>query len=90
MRHPIPTISFISTNGDFSASYAIQSYLFARLITSFGYWGEYLRKSTSFLCIMLVVVALGVGLCYFVLGWVSNMVSTVIPQITFHDTLAKL
>jgi hypothetical protein len=26
---------------------------------------------------MLFVVAVGVGLCYFVLGWVSNMVSTV-------------
>lgn len=62
------------------ASYAIQSYLFARLITSFGFWGEYLRKSTSFLCIMLVVVAVGVGSCYFVLGWVSNMVSTVMSR----------
>ncbi|KAF1968688.1 P-loop containing nucleoside triphosphate hydrolase protein [Bimuria novae-zelandiae CBS 107.79] len=58
------------------SSYAIQSYLFARLISSFGWWGDYLQKSTNFLCLMLVVVALGVGSCYFVLGWVFNMVST--------------
>ncbi|KAL5380596.1 hypothetical protein DPSP01_007659 [Paraphaeosphaeria sporulosa] len=58
------------------SSYAIQSYLFARLITSFGFWGDYLRRSTNFLCLMLFIVAIGVGLCYFILGWVSNMVST--------------
>jgi hypothetical protein len=29
---------------------------------------------------MLFVVAIGVGLCYFILGWVSNMVSTVSLQ----------
>ncbi|KAL1597186.1 hypothetical protein SLS60_008768 [Paraconiothyrium brasiliense] len=64
------------TEAGAGSSYAIQSYLFARLITSFGFWGDYLRKATNFLCLMLFVVAIGVGLCYFVLGWVSNMVST--------------
>lgn len=70
---------FYCTNDLRLASYAIQSYLFARLITSFAYWGEYLRKSTNFLCLMLVAVAFGVGSCYFVLGWISNTVSTVNP-----------
>ena len=71
----------------YEASYAIQAFLFARLITAFGQWGEYLRKSTAFLCIMLVVVASGVGICYFVLGWVSNTVSTV--GYTLHTSLTN-
>ncbi|KAJ4376944.1 hypothetical protein N0V86_006382 [Didymella sp. IMI 355093] len=59
-----------------SASSPLQAYLFARLISSFAYWSEALRISASFLCLMLLAVALGVGLSYFTLGWVSNEVST--------------
>ncbi|KAF1850312.1 ABC multidrug transporter-like protein [Cucurbitaria berberidis CBS 394.84] len=53
----------------------LQAYLFGRLISSFAYWGEQLRSSTSTLCLMLLAVAAGVGLCYFALGWISNQVS---------------
>lgn len=59
------------------ASSPLQAYLFGRLISSFAYWSEALRVSVSFLCLMLLVVAVGVGLSYFTLGWVSNEVSTV-------------
>jgi ATP-binding cassette subfamily B (MDR/TAP) protein 1 len=59
------------------ASSPIQAYLFARLISGFAYWGEQLRDSTSFLCLMLLVVAIGVGSSYFVLGWLSNDISAV-------------
>ncbi|KAH8732060.1 ABC transporter-like protein [Phaeosphaeriaceae sp. PMI808] len=53
----------------------LQAYLFARLISVFSYWGEQLIISTSFLCLMLLAVALGVGLSYFALGWISNNAS---------------
>jgi ATP-binding cassette subfamily B (MDR/TAP) protein 1 len=66
-----------ATNTYVLASSAIQAYLFARLISGFAYWGEPLLDSTSFLCLMLLVVAVGVGLSYFALGWVSNNVSAV-------------
>ena len=59
------------------ASNPLQAYLFGRLISSFAYWSEALRLSTSFLCIILLVVAVGVGLSYFTLGWVSNEVAVV-------------
>ena len=59
------------------ASNPIQAYLFARLFSSFAYRGEQLRLSNNFLCLMLVAVASGVGLSYFSLGWISNIVSTV-------------
>ncbi|KAF1361318.1 ABC multidrug transporter-like protein [Lizonia empirigonia] len=58
-----------------AASNPLQAFLFGRLISSFSYWTEALRISTSFLCIMLLVVAVGIGLSYFTLGWVSNEVS---------------
>ncbi|XPT01488.1 hypothetical protein M3J09_010623 [Ascochyta lentis] len=58
-----------------AASNPLQAYLFGQLISSFSYWTEALRISTSFLCLMLLVVAVGVGLSYFTLGWVSNEVS---------------
>lgn len=53
----------------------MQAYLFGRLIASFAYWAEQLRASTSFLCTLLLVVAIGLGLSYFVLGWISNNIS---------------
>ncbi|KAF1930188.1 MDR efflux pump ABC3 [Didymella exigua CBS 183.55] len=59
-----------------AASTPLQAYLFGRLISSFAYWSEALRASVSFLCLMLIAVAVGVGLSYFTLGWVSNEVST--------------
>lgn len=65
-----------------TASAPIQAYLFARLISGFAYWGEALVSATSFLCIMLVVVAIGVGTSYLVLGWVSNTASAV----SLHNT----
>ncbi|KAJ4355156.1 hypothetical protein N0V95_003178 [Ascochyta clinopodiicola] len=60
-----------------AASNPLQAFLFGRLISSFSHWTEALRVSTSFSCLMLLVVAIGVGLSYFTLGWVSNEVSAV-------------
>ncbi|KAJ4377256.1 hypothetical protein N0V83_000079 [Neocucurbitaria cava] len=65
-----------------AASNPIQAYLFARLISSFAYWGEQLRVTNSFLCLMLVTVAVGVGASYFTLGWISNDVS--IRTVSFY------
>jgi hypothetical protein len=55
----------------------VQAYLFGRLISSFATWGEQLRMTTSFLCLILLVVAWGLGVSYFALGWISNDVSVV-------------
>jgi hypothetical protein len=65
------------------ASNPLQAYLFGRLISSFAYRSEALRVSTSFLCIVLLVVAVGVGVSYFTLGWVSNEV-TVVSTVSFQ------
>lgn len=71
-----PTQNFTSLTTRL-ASNPIQAYLFARLISSFAYWGEWLRVTNTFLCLMLLAVAGGIGLSYFTLGWVSNTVSIV-------------
>jgi ATP-binding cassette subfamily B (MDR/TAP) protein 1 len=68
------------------ASSAIQAYLFARLISGFAYWGKQLVSSTSFLCLMLLTVAVGVGLSYFTLSWVSNSLSAVSITTLVHKT----
>jgi hypothetical protein len=59
------------------AAFPIQAYLFARLISLFAFYGDYLRDETQFWCIMTVVLAVGVGICYFILSWACNTVSFV-------------
>ena len=86
------TVMLIAAAGAGSTS-ALQAYLFARLISGFVYWGEQLVHSTSFLCLMLLAVALGVGLSYFTLGWVSNIASahtiSAYRQEYFSNIIAK-
>jgi ATP-binding cassette subfamily B (MDR/TAP) protein 1 len=85
-------VMLLSAIGAASSS-SIQAYLFARLFTDFAYWGEYLRTSANFLCLMLVVVAAGVGLSYFALGWSSNTVSvrttTIYRKEYFRNIISK-
>ncbi|CZR64744.1 related to multidrug resistance protein [Phialocephala subalpina] len=49
------------------------------LLASFGaggdYWGWYLQQQTNWWCLMFTVLAAGVGVSYFVLGWSSNTIS---------------
>ncbi|KAF2642180.1 ABC multidrug transporter-like protein [Massarina eburnea CBS 473.64] len=70
-----------------------QAYLFARLVSSFAYWGEALRTNDTFLCLLLLAVAGGVGMSYFTLGWVSNWVSirtvSKYRKEYFHDIITK-
>ncbi|CAI6336290.1 unnamed protein product [Periconia digitata] len=76
-----------------ASSNPIQAYLFARLISSFAYWGDWLRATNTFLCLMLLAVATGVGLSYFTLGWVSNTLSirtvSSYRKEYFNNTVAK-
>ncbi|KAF2799535.1 ABC multidrug transporter-like protein [Melanomma pulvis-pyrius CBS 109.77] len=85
-------IMLVATMGA-AASNPLQAYLFGRLISSFAYWGEQLRMSTSFLCLMLLAVATGVGVSYFVLGWISNVVSvrtvSTYRKEYFHNIITK-
>ncbi|KAF2008796.1 ABC transporter-like protein [Aaosphaeria arxii CBS 175.79] len=59
------------------AAFPVQSYLFAKLVSVFSYYGEYLIDETKFWCLMTVVLACCVGVCYFALGWTCNSVSFV-------------
>jgi prepilin signal peptidase PulO-like enzyme (type II secretory pathway) len=61
--------------------------LFAKLISLFDFWGQYLQDQTNFWCLMFTVLAAGVGVSYFVLGWSSNTVSFVsvkLPRKVYH------
>ncbi|ORY18177.1 ABC transporter-like protein [Clohesyomyces aquaticus] len=57
------------------AAYPVQSYLFAQLISLFGFYGDYLRNETQFWCLMMVALAGGAFVAYLVLGWACNTVS---------------
>lgn len=59
------------------AAFPLQAYLFANLISLFAFSGYFLREATNFWCLMTVVLAVGVGICYFLLGWACNTVSFV-------------
>lgn len=58
-----------------SACNPLQAYLFGRLISSFSYPIALVHGSIVFMCLMLLVVAVGTGLSYFVIGFVSNLVA---------------
>jgi len=60
-----------------SAAFPLQAYLFANLISLFAFYGEFLREATNFWCLMTVVLAVGVGICHFMLGWACSTVSFV-------------
>jgi ATP-binding cassette, subfamily B (MDR/TAP), member 1 len=68
-----------------TAAFPLQSYLFANLISVFNYWGEYLKNLTNFWCLMFFILAAGVGISYFILGWSSNTVSFVSVQFLTRD-----
>ncbi|CAK7232957.1 hypothetical protein SEUCBS140593_008439 [Sporothrix eucalyptigena] len=53
------------------ASAPVQAYLFAMLISLFSFLGviEWLRALANFWCLMFTVLAIGVGISYFALGW---------------------
>ncbi|KAF2186887.1 ABC transporter-like protein [Zopfia rhizophila CBS 207.26] len=90
LGHSISTFArlFIEQKGDWywymlillgsagaGAAFPVQAYLFARMISLFAYYGDYLRDQTQFWCLMAVALAVGVGICYFILGWACNTVS---------------
>jgi ATP-binding cassette, subfamily B (MDR/TAP), member 1 len=66
----------------FSAGFAIQSFIFAKIMTVFQYMGQKLISGGNFWGLMYFVEAIAVSLCYFTLGWVANSVAVVSPK--FH------
>lgn len=58
-------------------AFPVYAYLFAKLIGLFSYTGQYLLDQTNFWCLMFTFLAIGVGICYFTLGWSSNTISFV-------------
>ncbi|CAK7225218.1 hypothetical protein SCUCBS95973_005787 [Sporothrix curviconia] len=65
------------------ASAPVQAYLFAVLISLFSWLGaiEWLHSLANFWCLMFTVLAIGVGISYFALGWSAT---TTAFNITHH------
>ncbi|KAL8314910.1 hypothetical protein RB593_008482 [Gaeumannomyces tritici] len=59
------------------ASAPIQAFLFANTVSIFQLWGNFglLQSLANFWCLMFVVLATGVGLSYFALGWSATTLS---------------
>lgn len=60
-----------------TAAFSLQSYIFAQLIQVFQYTGARLKERGDFWSLMFFVLALGIALCYFTLGYFSNHLSVV-------------
>lgn len=60
-----------------SAGYALQSWLFARLIQVFQFTGQKLVDAANFWALMFFILALAMAAFYFTLGVSSNTVSMV-------------
>lgn len=75
------------------SSFPLQAYLFAKLVTVITYTGEALVHSSEHWSLMFVILALGIGASYFLLGWSSNTISVHISchyrREYFESILAK-
>ena len=56
---------------------ASHAFLFAKLVSLFNLWGQSLQDQINFWCLLFALLALGVAISHFVLGWSSNIVSFV-------------
>ncbi|KAL6231862.1 hypothetical protein BDW75DRAFT_31362 [Aspergillus navahoensis] len=72
------------------SGFALQSYLFAKLIEAFNFTGQRLIDAANFWALMFFVLALGVGACYFTLGSCSVIVSHFIASFYRKDYFTSL
>ncbi|KAL4995590.1 P-loop containing nucleoside triphosphate hydrolase protein [Aspergillus recurvatus] len=72
------------------SGFALQSYLFAKLIEVFNFTGQRLIDAANFWALMFFVLALGVGTCYFTLGSCSIIVSHFIASFYRKDYFTSL
>ncbi|ESZ94373.1 hypothetical protein SBOR_5237 [Sclerotinia borealis F-4128] len=86
------TIMFLSSLSA-GVSFPLHAFLFAKLISLFNLWGQLLQVQTSYWCFMFTLLAIGVGISYYALGWSSNTVSFNITatyrQEYFQNVLSK-
>ncbi|OJJ35892.1 hypothetical protein ASPWEDRAFT_134397 [Aspergillus wentii DTO 134E9] len=71
-RHYV--ITLLGTAGAGSA-YALQSWMFAKLIEVFQFTGQKLIDSANFWSLMFFVLALAMAVCYWIVGYSSNIIS---------------
>jgi ATP-binding cassette subfamily B (MDR/TAP) protein 1 len=55
----------------------MQAYLFAQFMQVVTYTGQQLQSASSHWALMFFILALGVGLAYFTLGWSSHNIAVV-------------
>ncbi|KAL4939131.1 hypothetical protein BDV06DRAFT_231251 [Aspergillus oleicola] len=72
------------------SGFALQSYLFAKLIEIFNFTGHRLIDAANFWALMFFVLALAIGACYFTLGVCSVLVSHFIASFYRRDYFNSL
>ncbi|RDW84076.1 ABC transporter ATP-binding protein [Aspergillus mulundensis] len=72
------------------SGFALQSWLFAKLIEVFNFTGQRLVDSANFWALMFFVLALAVGTCYFTLGFCSVLTSHFIASFYRRDYFTSL
>ncbi|KAJ9644841.1 hypothetical protein H2204_001303 [Knufia peltigerae] len=61
-----------------AAAYPLQSFIFANLVKVFTYTGNKLKSRGDFWSLIFFILSLGVGVCYFTLGYFSNHMSVLV------------
>lgn len=81
----MPVVSFHSQKmvlvkdqaDDLSVAYPVQSYVFSQFLQVVTYTGHQLQSASNHWALMFFILALGVALAYFTLGWSSHNISVV-------------
>ncbi|KAK5711010.1 hypothetical protein LTS12_027962, partial [Elasticomyces elasticus] len=76
---PFYVVILISAAGA-GSGYALQSWLFAKLIEAFRFTGEKLATAANFWALIFFILAIGMAICYGALGYFSNTVSVKIAS----------
>lgn len=89
-QHRIFYISILLAAMGAGAAYAVQAYLFSKLIVVFQETGSKLVSDANFWALMFFILALAVGIFYGVIGWTSNSLSVYVgssSRSTYFDSV---
>ncbi|OQV00428.1 hypothetical protein CLAIMM_05922 [Cladophialophora immunda] len=72
------------------SAFSLQSYIFAQLIQVFTFTGHKLKERGDFWSLMFFILALGMAVAYFILGFLSNHVSVLVSSVYRREHFVNL
>ncbi|OAP58471.1 hypothetical protein AYL99_07561 [Fonsecaea erecta] len=72
------------------SAFSLQSWIFAQLIEVFTFTGQRLKERGDFWSLMFFILALGMAVAYFILGFLSNHLSVLVSSVYRREHFSNL